>query len=53
MWSRCEAIGQSNHVDQLKLLQEITLMKNCEFCEDMPKSKKEKKIKWCIINHIP
>ena len=39
MWYRCEAMGQSNQVDQMKLLQEVTLMKNCDFCEDMSKSK--------------
>ena len=27
-------MGQSNQVDQLKLLQKITLMKNCDSCED-------------------
>ena len=32
MWYRCEAMGQSNQVDKLKLLQEIELMQNCEFC---------------------
>ena len=37
MWYKCEAIGQSNQVHQLKLLQKITLMKVCEFCEDMSK----------------
>ena len=35
----CEALGQSNQVYQLKLLQKITLLKICEFCEDMSKSK--------------
>ena len=28
---RCEAMGHSNQVDQLKLLQKITLMKNVIF----------------------
>ena len=37
MWYRCGALGQSNQVDQLKLLQKITLMKICEFCGDMSK----------------
>ena len=37
MWYRCEAMGKSNQVHQLKLLQNITLMKNCDFCEDMSK----------------
>ena len=37
IWYRCETIGQSNQVDQLKLLQKITLMQICEFCEDMSK----------------
>ena len=32
-------MGQSNQVHQLKLLLEITLMKNSQFCEDMSKSK--------------
>ena len=32
-------MGQSNQVDQLKLLKKIALMKNCDFCEDMSKSK--------------
>ena len=50
-WYRCEAMGQSNQVDQHKLLQKIALIKICEFCEDMSKSKK--KCKSFIINHIP
>ena len=37
MWYRFEAMGQSNQVDQLKLLQKIMRMKNCEFYEDMSK----------------
>ena len=43
-------MGQSNQVDPLKLFQKITLMQNCEFCEDMSKSKK---IKSCIKSDIP
>ena len=39
MWYRCEAMGQSNQTYQLKLLHKITLMKICEFCEDMSKAK--------------
>ena len=50
MWYRCEAFGQWNQVHQLQLLQKITLMKNCEFFEDMSKLKKYKS---CIIYHIP
>ena len=36
MWYRCEAMGQSNQVDQLKLFQKITLMKNIfvETCQN-------------------
>ena len=49
MWYRCKALGQSNQVHQLLLLQKVTLMKNCDFCEDMSK---QKKCKSCIINHI-
>ena len=30
MWCRCEAMKQSNQVDQLKLLQEVAQMQNCE-----------------------
>ena len=41
MWYRRETKGKSNKIDQLKLLQEITLMKNYEPCEDMSKSKKK------------
>ena len=44
MWYRCEAMGQSNQLDQLKLLQEITLMKNREFCEHMLKSKNSNRV---------
>ena len=44
MWYRCKALGQSNKVHQLQLLQKVTLMKNCDFCEDMSKSK--------ITNHV-
>ena len=32
-------MGQSNQVDQLKLLQKVTLMKNCDFFEDLSKPK--------------
>ena len=39
MWYRCEALGQSNQVHYLQLLQKVTLMKNCDFCEDMSKLK--------------
>ena len=39
MWYRCEAFGQSNQGHQLQLLQKVTRMKNCDFCEDMSKSK--------------
>ena len=38
MWYRCEALGQSNQVHQLQLLQKVTVMKNCDFCEEMSKS---------------
>ena len=44
MWYRCEAIGQSNQADQLKLLQNITLMTNCEFCEDLSKSENTNRV---------
>ena len=40
MWYTCEVMGKSNRIHQLKLLQKITVMKKCEFCEDMSKSKK-------------
>ena len=39
MWYNCEALGQSNQVHQLQLLQKVTLMKNCDFSEDMSKTK--------------
>ena len=39
MWHKCEGTGQSNQVQQLKLLQKISLMKNSKSCEDMSKSK--------------
>ena len=39
MWHKCEVIGQSNQVHQLKLLLKIKLMKNSQFCEDMSKLK--------------
>ena len=41
MWYRCEELGQSNQVYQLQLLQNVTRMKNCDFCEDKSKSKNE------------
>ena len=44
MWYRCEATGQSNQVYQLKLRQDITPMQNCEFCEEMSKSKKSNRV---------
>ena len=44
MWYGCEAMGQSNQVDRLTLLQEITLMKNCEFFKDMSKLKKSNRV---------
>ena len=37
-------MGQSNQVDQLELLQKITLMQNCEFGADMSKSKKSNRV---------
>ena len=37
MWYRREVMGQSNQVHQLQLLQNVTLMKNCDFREDMSK----------------
>ena len=46
----CEAMGQSNQVDKLKLLQMITLMKNCDFCEDMSKSKNVNRVS---LNYMP
>ena len=49
MWHKCEVIGQSNQVHQLKLRLKITLMKNSQFCEDMSKSKK---CNSCNINYI-
>ena len=39
-------MGQSNQVHQLQLLQKITLMKNCEFCEDMSNKKMQ------IVYHL-
>ena len=44
-------MGQSNQVDQMKLLQKITLIKDCEFCEDMSKLKKN--ANRASFNHIP
>ena len=41
---RREAMRQSNQVDQLKLLHKITLMKHCDFCEDMSKSKNSNRV---------
>ena len=39
-----------NRTNHLHLLQKVTLMKNCEFCEDVSKSKQ---CKSCIMNYIP
>ena len=50
MWYKCEVMGQSNQVHQLKLLQKIILIKNAWFCEYMSKSKNAKS---CNVNHIP
>ena len=44
MWHKCEVMGQSNQVHQMKLIQKITLMKNSEFCENMSKSKNANRI---------
>ena len=44
MCYRCEALGQSNKVHQLQLLQKVTLMKNCDFC--IEKMKLWLKILW-------
>ena len=44
MWYSCEAMGQSNRVDQSKLLQKITVMKYCDFCKDMSKSKNANRV---------
>ena len=48
MWNRREAMGQSNQADQLKLIQKITLIKNCDFCEDMSKSKNANRVLFII-----
>ena len=48
MWHKCEAMVQSNQADKLKLLQKIALMKNCEFYEDMPKSKNANRVSLII-----
>ena len=50
MWHKCEVMRKSNQVHQLKLLQKITLMKDSEFCEDMPKSKNAKRV--TLIIHL-
>ena len=51
MWYKCEVMGQSNQVHQLKLLQKIiSYKKRSEFCEYMSKSKNAKS---CNVNHIP
>ena len=50
MWYKSEAFGHSNQVHQLKLLQKITLLKNCVFCEDMSKIQK---CNSCSINNLP
>ena len=44
MWYKCEVMGQSNKVHQLKLLQNITLMKSSEFWEDMSKSRNANRV---------
>ena len=51
MWYRCEAMGQSNQVDQLKLLQKITLMKNWFLWRHVKKRKNANRV--LFINHIP
>ena len=43
MWYMFEAMGQSNQV-AIELLQNITLIKNCDFCEDMSKSKNANRV---------
>ena len=48
MWYRCEDLWQSNQVHQLQLLQKVTLMKNCDFCEDMSKSKNANRVSLII-----
>ena len=53
MWHKCEVMGYSNQVHQLKLIQKITLMKHSEFCEDMSKSKNAKRETLIIyVNYI-
>ena len=42
-------MGQLNQVDQLKLLQKKTLMKNCDICEDMSKSKNANRVLFIIF----
>ena len=49
MWYKCEVMGQSNQVHQLKLLQKITLMKNWILWRHV----KIKQCKSCNINHVP
>ena len=52
MGYRCEVLGQSNQVHQLQLLQKVTLMKKCDFCEDMSKSKNVK-LQYPYIKKLP
>ena len=48
MWNKCEVMGQSIQVHQLKLLLKITHMKNSQFCEDMSKSKNAIRVTFII-----
>ena len=41
MWYRCEAMGRLNQVDQLKLLQEINLMKTVNFVQTCQNQKNQ------------
>ena len=50
MLYRGEAMGQSNQVHQLQLLQKVTLMKNFDFCVDMSKSKNANSV--LLIIHL-
>ena len=41
MWYKCEVMGQSNQVHQLKLLLKITLMKNSDFVKTFQNKKNQ------------
>ena len=47
-----EALGQSNQVYQLQFLRKVTLMKNCDFCEDMSKSKNANRVSLVIYMYL-